>query len=124
MDEDVHKQLIDNYKKQNLQFKQLVLSTKGRIGRMHYNIFFVPFILLTTLFKEKVFQSTVSGILVVIAIAWIAVVMQAKRWHDRNKSAWWVLVNFVPIVGQLWAIVSCCFLRGTEGNNKYGQPNN
>jgi uncharacterized membrane protein YhaH (DUF805 family) len=95
MEEDVHKQLIGDYKKQNLQLKQFVLSTKGRIGRMQYNIFFIPFILLTTLFKEKVFQSTISGLIVGIAIAWIAIVMQAMRWHDRNKSAWWIRIGYI-----------------------------
>ena len=44
----------------------------------------------------------------------------AKRWHDRDKSAWWSLIMFVPIVGAIWFLVECGFLRGTDGPNRFG----
>ena len=44
----------------------------------------------------------------------------AKRWHDRNKSGWWLLLNFVPVVGPLWTFVECGCMRGTEGPNRHG----
>ena len=37
--------------------------------------------------------------------AWIALATQVKRWHDRDKSGWWVLIGIVPIIGDIWAIV-------------------
>jgi hypothetical protein len=45
---------------------------------------------------------------------------QAKRWHDRDKSAWWVLVYFIPIIGWLWSFIVAGFLRGTSGYNRFG----
>jgi len=43
-----------------------------------------------------------------------------KRYHDRDKSGWWVLIIFLPVIGALWYLIECGFLRGTDGNNAYG----
>jgi uncharacterized membrane protein YhaH (DUF805 family) len=59
-------------------------------------------------------------LIVYILALWVGLAVAAKRWHDRNKSAWWILIVFVPVVGGLWYLVECGFLRGTTGTNKYG----
>ena len=43
-----------------------------------------------------------------------------KRLHDRNKSTAWLLLMFVPILGQGWLFIELGFLRGTAGPNRYG----
>ena len=53
-------------------------------------------------------------------LIWISVAVQVKRWHDRDKSGWWFLMNLVPIVGWLWVLTECGFLRGTPGPNRFG----
>lgn len=63
--------------------------------------------------------SIVIFVFVVIA-TWISIAVAVKRYHDRNKSGWWVLIVFVPIIGGLWYLVECGFLRGTAGPNDYG----
>ena len=45
---------------------------------------------------------------------------QVKRWHDRDKSGWWVLISLIPIVGPIWALVEVGFLSGTQGPNRFG----
>jgi uncharacterized membrane protein YhaH (DUF805 family) len=55
-------------------------------------------------------------------LIWITVAVQIKRWHDRDKSGWWFLINFVPIIGWLWVLVECGFLRGSDGANRFGDP--
>ncbi|MBV9994424.1 MAG: DUF805 domain-containing protein [Caulobacteraceae bacterium] len=65
----------------------------------------------------------VGGILylaVLVAAVWISLALQIKRWHDRDKGAIWVLINFIPVIGGLWALVECGFLDGTAGPNKFG----
>jgi uncharacterized membrane protein YhaH (DUF805 family) len=42
-----------------------------------------------------------------------------KRFHDRDKSGWWVLIAFVPIIGWIWYLIECGFLPGTDGPNRY-----
>jgi uncharacterized membrane protein YhaH (DUF805 family) len=59
------------------------------------------------------------GILMLL-ILWPSICLYAKRWHDRNKSGWWSLIMFVPIIGGIWMLVELGFLRGTEGANKFG----
>ncbi len=44
-----------------------------------------------------------------------------KRFHDRNKSGLWILVQFVPAIGSLWYFVETGFLKGTEGVNQFGE---
>ena len=55
-----------------------------------------------------------------IVAPWISVAVAVKRYHDRNKSGWWVLIVFVPVIGGLWYLIECGFLRGTPGPNNYG----
>jgi len=42
-----------------------------------------------------------------------------RRFHDSGKSAWWWLINFVPMVGTL-IYLFILFLDSEPGNNKYG----
>jgi uncharacterized membrane protein YhaH (DUF805 family) len=67
--------------------------------------------------------SAIGALLMVvlyIPVVWFSLALQVKRWHDRGKSGWWVLINLIPFVGGLWALVECGFLRGTEGPNQFG----
>jgi uncharacterized membrane protein YhaH (DUF805 family) len=58
-------------------------------------------------------------VFVVVAV-WASLAVAVKRFHDRNKSGWWVLIVLVPVIGSLWYLIECGFLRGTEGTNNYG----
>ena len=49
-----------------------------------------------------------------------ALAIYAKRWHDRGKSGWWTLIILVPLIGSIWFLVECGFLRGTDGSNQFG----
>jgi uncharacterized membrane protein YhaH (DUF805 family) len=63
--------------------------------------------------------SVVLFIFFVVAF-WISIAVAVKRYQDRNKSGWWVLIVFVPVIGGLWYLIECGFLRGTVGPNDYG----
>ena len=43
----------------------------------------------------------------------------ARRLHDQDKSAWLMLVVFIPYIGGLVMLV-LAFLPGTNGPNRYG----
>jgi uncharacterized membrane protein YhaH (DUF805 family) len=49
-----------------------------------------------------------------------ALAVYTKRWHDRDKSGWWTLIILVPLIGPIWWLVECGFLRGTDGANRFG----
>lgn len=51
---------------------------------------------------------------------WPGLAIYTKRWHDRDKSGWWILIVLIPVIGGLWALIECGFLRGTNGPNRFG----
>ena len=55
-----------------------------------------------------------------LVLAWTHLAVFVKRWHDRDKSGWWVLINLIPVIGWFWTLIECGFLDGTPGPNKYG----
>ena len=44
-------------------------------------------------------------------IAWIDLALQVKRWHDRGKSGWWVLICLTG-GGLVWALAECGLIAG------------
>jgi uncharacterized membrane protein YhaH (DUF805 family) len=48
-----------------------------------------------------------------------SIAVGVRRLHDTDRSGWWMLIAFVPLVG---AIVLLVFfvLEGTNGDNSYG----
>lgn len=62
--------------------------------------------------------------LVVLALVGLAAIIpclavQVRRFHDQDKSGWFVLLGFIPYVGSLIVLVFMC-LRGTPGVNRFG----
>ena len=55
-----------------------------------------------------------------LVLTWTHLAVFVKRWHDRDKSGWWVLINLIPVIGWFWTLIECGFLDGTVGPNKYG----
>jgi uncharacterized membrane protein YhaH (DUF805 family) len=51
---------------------------------------------------------------------WALICLEIKRWHDRNKSWEWTFIKCIPVVGNIWALVECGFLNGTQGPNRFG----
>jgi len=74
-----------------------------------------------------------------LALIWPQLAICAKRLHDRDQSALWLLMyvgayvlNFIPIIGilltlpvgfglRIWWLVNLGCLEGTPGPNQYGQ---
>lgn len=113
--------------------QQLLFSFQGRVNRAKWwgvtigaDIVFVVIAGIATAIFGANADGTPSGIALVItviagiAFLWVALAVAVKRWHDRNKSGWWVLIALIPVVGAIWYLIECGFLRGTVGPNKYG----
>lgn len=43
-----------------------------------------------------------------------------RRIHDISKSAWWLLIGFIPIIG--WLVLIYFYVKDSEADNEYG-PN-
>lgn len=58
-------------------------------------------------------------ILYTLAIIVPSLAVLVRRLHDQNKTGWWALISFVPVVGGIWLLVLLC-TEGTAGANQYG----
>lgn len=99
---------------------------EGRIGRGSWWLGMVVLVLTNLLiaFIAVAVQSEplamVPAIIVRFAMLWPWFAISAKRWHDRDKSGVWSLITLVPLIGGIWMLVECGFLRGKSGSNNYG----
>jgi len=116
----------------------LLFSFQGRANRAKFwlvalGIFVVEMIVFAATFGGAAMSGDpeqmasaigpLAGIVIfvfVVIATWISIAVAVKRYHDRNKSGWWVLIVFVPVIGGLWYLIECGFLRGTPGPNNYG----
>lgn len=117
-----------------MNWKTLLFSFEGRVGRGAYWGLMVVSLLLFAIFGGASVMSMMNasdpaaagsgismlGMLAGLLSVWPALAIQAKRWHDVDKSAWWILINLVPAVGGLIALVFNGFIAGTPGRNRYG----
>jgi uncharacterized membrane protein YhaH (DUF805 family) len=107
-----------------MRFAQVFFSFDGRIGRRTYwlggLLLFVLAIVGGFLEAAAGDAGPAVGILWRLLLLWPSLALMAKRWHDRDKSGWWVLIGAIPFVGQIWAFIETAFLPGAEGPNRYG----
>jgi uncharacterized membrane protein YhaH (DUF805 family) len=103
-----------------------LFSFKGRINRKAFWMFnlivFAGGLLLGTFteISHDINKLTKPQLMFMIWIFWPSLAVQAKRWHDRDKSALWILINLIPIAGPIWALIENGFIQGTPGENRYG----
>ncbi len=45
--------------------------------------------------------------------------VMVRRFHDQDKSGWFVLLAFIPLIGGIILLVFMC-LEGTRGDNRFG----
>ncbi|MGF1807380.1 DUF805 domain-containing protein, partial [Aliivibrio sifiae] len=88
----------------------------------------ILFVLLSMTFDLETNAPSAAGFVVIlIALVlnlWESCALYIKRFHDRNKSGWWMLISLVPFIGGLWLLIECGCLSGNEGDNKFGpEPN-
>lgn len=128
----------------------LFFSFSGRINRAKY---WLASILLLLAFLLLIFVALVpfaisADELTIVVLVPLLVIgagvmisglaIASKRLHDRNKSAWWLLLfyvapgflgaigdvglilHFISFAISIWALIELGFLRGTAGANRFG----
>ncbi|MEV1285527.1 DUF805 domain-containing protein [Micromonospora sp. NPDC049679] len=61
----------------------------------------------------------VIGIIVSLALLLPGLAVTVRRLHDTDRSAWWLLIGLVPLVGGIVLLVFA-LKDGTRGGNRYG----
>jgi len=104
---------------------RLFFSLRGRLSRKQFWLYGVLALLgLATLAHALLgiarVRAPTADLIVNLLLLWPALAVSVKRWHDRDRSGWWVLLNLLPVIGWLWALIDNGFLRGTAGRNRFG----
>lgn len=88
---------------------------------LYYVLAFVTLLLvdvLTDTFNMETQLGFLSGsFLLFMLIPSVAVAV--RRLHDTERAGWWVLLAFVPLIGQL-VLLFFFVQEGDEGSNAYG----
>ena len=111
-----------------MPMSQLYFSFDGRVNRRVFWLNLVVFVALPLMIVAAVVDTSMGyagrrgpvSLVAMLLLIWPSLAVQAKRWHDIDKSAWWILVGLIPIIGGIWALVANGFLRGTAGPNRFG----
>lgn len=62
---------------------------------------------------------TILSSLVGLILFFPSLAAAVRRLHDINRSGWWLLIIFVPLIGVIALIAFFC-QRGTAGANRFG----
>lgn len=102
----------------------------GRANRMEFWMFMLFSILISIALNaidnyvvpvEALRDIGILGAIYSLAVLIPSIAVAVRRLHDINRSAWWLLVLLIPVLGLVIMIVFC-LLESTPGDNKYG-PN-
>ena len=129
-----------------MTFLRICFSFNGRINRSGWWLLNLPIFTIFAIYVIAYnFPAKISlGFIPLLVLVWVHLAVTAKRWHDKEKSAWWILFHFIPLIGSvcvlssqlssgwwllihlftvingLWGCFEFGFNRGTEGSNRFG----
>ncbi|MBY8872021.1 DUF805 domain-containing protein [Micromonospora sp. PLK6-60] len=103
---------------------------RGRARRSEYWWFFLFTLILGivagildsalgTDFGSEPGSTGVIGLIVGLALLLPTLAVAVRRLHDTDRSGWWLLIGFVPLVGGIVLLVFFA-IDGTRGSNRYG----
>lgn len=101
----------------------------GRSRRKEYWMFLlgiiIAFVALAAVEGVVGISGSVAGVygpltlILAIAIIIPGIAVQVRRFHDQDKSGWFVLLGLIPFVGGLIVLIFM-LLEGTKGPNRFG----
>jgi uncharacterized membrane protein YhaH (DUF805 family) len=97
------------------------VNFSGRAIRSEY-WYWVLFIVLAeivTAIIDYVLGYQVTTTLFGLAVLLPGLAVTIRRLHDLDRTGWWFLLAFIPIVGWIILIVWYC-TEGTRGSNRFG----
>jgi len=105
--------------------KEELLSTNGRLRRKDYLIRALVLSISSAILPSTAAASgsaffAIIASLVSLVCGVLVMIQGVKRLHDIEKSGWYLLICFIPIVNIVWGLY-ILFKEGTRGPNEYGE---
>jgi len=103
-------------------FKQYA-EFKGRARRKEYWMFWLfnyLFTLIIFIVETSYSDNFKITILFSLLMFLPSLAVTVRRLHDVDKSGWFVLINLIPLIGQIWLLL-LLITDSTIGTNKYGE---
>lgn len=102
--------------------RPFLLRYDGRINRQRYWAFTLVYIaaFIVAAILDRILHTGLITLILVIVAIYPSICVTIKRWHDRDKSGWWILIGLIPVIGAIWAFIECGCLPGTPGPNRFG----
>lgn len=93
----------------------------GRARRQEYWLFVLLYVILSLIAGviDAVLGTEAVTLILGLALLIPSVAVLIRRLHDLDRSGWWALFMFLPILGTLLLLVFCV-MKGTEGPNRFG----
>jgi len=73
----------------------------------------------TTIIDRGVLNYPILSTIATLALILPGLAVSVRRLHDTDRSGWWLLISFIPLIGAIVLIVWYC-TKGTEGANRFG----
>jgi uncharacterized membrane protein YhaH (DUF805 family) len=109
-----------------MQWYLIVLNNyigfQGRASRKEYWMFFLINVSITIFLS--ILEAIVNLPSILTGLYFLAVLLPSlavcvRRIHDTGRSAWWLLISFIPLVGGISLLVFMC--QDSQGfDNQYG----
>ena len=115
-------EIVQNYKNVFLKWSDF----QGRSRRREFWFFVLANFLVSVVFAiidSAVFHKTgggpLQGLYSLVALV-PGLALSFRRLHDIGKSAWWILISLIPIIG--WLVILYFYVKDSDAENIYG-PN-
>lgn len=102
---------------------------RGRATRREYWGFVLTntVILLALAYAHAYFNiGTIHTVLTILLIGYALFIIiptfaaMSRRWHDLGRTGFWIMLNLVPVIGQIVTFFFLCG-KGTDGTNEFGK---
>jgi uncharacterized membrane protein YhaH (DUF805 family) len=75
--------------------------------------------IVTSLIDRGVLNYPVLSTIATLALILPGLAVSVRRLHDTDRSGWWLLISFIPLIGAIVLIVWYC-TKGSVGQNRFG----
>ena len=66
-------------------------------------------------------SAAATGLMALVTLGLLlpSIAVTVRRLHDTNRTGWWILISFLPLIGGIWLLV-LTILDGTPATNRFG----